>query len=68
MAKFIQVHVNGQAHFINLDWIEGIRADEHNSAMIYFAFNNPNCLEQDSYVVDETYDDLVYMIRRQTNG
>lgn len=68
MAKFIQVHVGGQARLVNLDWIEDIWEGENNSAIIYFAFNIPDCSEQGSYEVDETYDDLVYMIRRQTNG
>lgn len=68
MAKFIQVHCNGQARLFNLDWIEEIRDGKDDGSIIYFAFNLPNCIYQDSCGVDEKYDDLVHMIRRQTNG
>lgn len=68
MAKFIQVHCNGQARLLNLDWVEEIWDDGNDGAIIYYAFACPNRPDQDIAHVDEKYDDLVYMIRRQTNG
>ena len=66
MDKFIEVHQNGEKRFINLRWVEEIREDKNYCVTIYFAFTNPNCIEQDYLNVDESYDEIKRLIRRQT--
>ena len=63
MNKFIQVHVNGVAHLINLAWVEEITQGNHGTT-IYFAFNIPDALEQDYLVVDESYEDLYWAVQK----
>lgn len=65
MDQFIEVHCNGEKRFINLRWVEEIREDKNYCVTIYFAFTNPNCIEQDYLNVDESYDEIKRLIWRQ---
>lgn len=61
MAKFIEVtDLDGTKHLINTHWIEGIR--EGRNATIYFAFQAPNAIHQDSLVVKESYGEVCEML------
>ena len=64
MDQFIEVHCNGEKRFINLRWVEEIREDKNYCVTIYFAFTNPNCIEQDHLNVDESYDEIKRLIWR----
>lgn len=64
MAEFIEVHYKGERHFVNVNWIEEICENCDNKVTIFFAFTIPNGLEQDSLKVDETYEQIKYMIWR----
>ena len=64
MDQFIGVHCNGEKRLINLRWVEEIREDKNYCVTIYFAFTNPNCIEQDYLNVDESYDEIKRLIWR----
>lgn len=57
MAKFIEVtDLYGRKRLINTAWIEEFW--EGDNATIYFAFNCPNRFDQDSFVVQESYEEI----------
>lgn len=62
--RFIEVHEKGLKRLINLDWISEIRESEEGIVTIYFAFTSPGYFDQDHIIVDESYDQLLYIIRR----
>lgn len=62
MDQFIELHQNCEKRFINLRWVEEIREDEDCCVTIYFAFTNPNAVEQDYLKVDESYDEVKRLI------
>lgn len=64
MDKFIQVHTNGCPRLINLRWVEEIWDNGKDGVRIYFAFNCPDACEQDNYIVDESYEEILRMIWR----
>lgn len=64
MDKFIEVHQNGEKRLINLRWVEEIREDKDYCVTIYFAFANPNSVNQDYLYVDESYDEVKQLIWR----
>lgn len=57
MARFIEVHQDGDPMLVNLDWVEQIMGAESGS-IIYFAFNLPYGVEQDTVTVDEGYGEM----------
>lgn len=57
MTDFIEINENGVKSLINLAWVEEIRPSE-DKAVIYFAFQGTDCVEQDNMTVDETYEEL----------
>ncbi len=63
MAEFIIVHEAGEERLVNLAWVEEIRCDE-DQAIIYFAFRDPDCVEQDNIKTDEPYEAVKKMIWR----
>ena len=61
VSKFIEVtDLYGRKRLISTDWIEEIW--EGDNATIYFAFNCPNGVDQDSLVVKESYSEIKRMI------
>ena len=60
--EFIAVHYCGKETIINTRWIEEIAQDEDGSCVIYFAFQSPNCVEQDYIAPDESYKEVRSMI------
>ena len=57
MAKFIEVtDLDGRKRLINTAWIEEIW--DGDNATIYFAFQAENTIEQDSLVVQESYEEI----------
>ena len=56
MDQFIEVHQNGEKRLINLRWVEEIREDKDYYVTIYFAFANPNSVNQDYLNVHESCD------------
>lgn len=64
MDQFIEVHQNGEKRLINLRWVEEIREDKDYYVTIYFAFTNPNSVNQDYLNVDESYDEIKRLIWR----
>ena len=61
MNNFIEVtDLVGIKRLINTDWIEEVW--EGDNATIYFAFNCPNGVDQDSLVVKESYSKIKSMI------
>lgn len=61
MAKFIEVtDLAGTKRLVNTAWIEEIW--EGDNATLYFAFNCPNGVDQDSLVVQESYEDIKRMV------
>ena len=60
MTKFIEVHLNGESCLINLAHVEEIICNTKGECVIYFAFSvpNPNAIEQDYMMPDETYDQI----------
>lgn len=61
MAKFIEVHQNGEPRLVNLAWVEDIWPTD-NGAQVYFAFALPDCETQDFVTVDESYDELKRLV------
>lgn len=61
MAKFIEVHKDGEPRLVNLDWVEDIWPTV-NGAQIYFAWELPDCATQDFVTVDESYEELKRLI------
>ena len=61
MAKFIEVHKDGEPRLVNLDLVEDIWPTV-NGAQIYFAFALPDCATQDFVTVDESYDELKRLV------
>ena len=58
VPKFIEVtDIDGRKRLINTDWIEEIW-DNGDYSTIYFAFNCPNGVDQDSLVVNESYEEI----------
>lgn len=57
MAKFIEVHQQGNPRLINLAWVEDIWPTE-NGTQIYYAFSGPNAATQDWFSADESYDEI----------
>lgn len=57
MARFIEVHREGDPILVNLDWVEQIMIGD-NGSTIYFAFNLPHGVEQDYVTVDEGYGEM----------
>lgn len=66
MDQFIELHQNGEKRLINLRWVEEIREDKDYCVTIYFAFANPNSVNQDYLNIDESYDEVKRLIWRQT--
>ena len=64
MADFITVFQEKQERIINMDWIEEIRPFDDGSAVIYFAFQNRGCYEQDYIKTDESYGEVKRKIWR----
>ena len=64
MADFITVFENHQERMINLHWVEEIRPDDDGRAVIYFAFQNGNCIDQDYIKTDESYGEVKRKIWR----
>ena len=58
MTKFIEVHRNGASYLINLAHVEEIECDTDGNCTIYFAFSEPNAIEQDYIIPDETYEQV----------
>lgn len=57
MAKFIEVTaLDGTKRLINTAWIEEIWEGDH--AVIYFAFQAENMVDQDSLAVMESYEEI----------
>jgi len=61
MARFIEVHREGNPILVNLDWVEEVMEAER-GATIYFAFNLPHAEEQDYVTVDESFDEMLRKI------
>lgn len=61
MCNFIVVHEKGEERIINLNWVEEIRRDE-DQAIIFFAFRDPDCIEQDNIKTDEPYHTVKQMV------
>lgn len=58
MSNFIQVtDLAGTKRLINTAWIEEVW-DTDDGATIYFAFNCPNAIDQDSLRVKESYAEI----------
>lgn len=62
MPKFIEVHSGNVKVLINLLWVEEILETPNGKADIYFAFNAPDCYEQDNLTTDESYSEVLKMI------
>lgn len=65
MKRFIEITSNTpnkKRHFININYIEEIVESDKNSCYIYMAFNCPDAYEQDTFLVDKSYDEIVSMI------
>lgn len=60
MAKFIELHIasTGSAVLINIDWIEEIRESEDGKTTVYFAYDCPDCPEQDYIHPVESYEEI----------
>ena len=59
--SFIEVtDLDGRKRLVNTDWIEEIW--EGDNASIYFAYNCPSGVDQDSLVVKESYSEIKRMI------
>lgn len=62
MVEFIVVHENGEERMINLAWVEEVRPDKNDNAIIYFAFQCAGCIE---YIkTNETYNEVKSQIWR----
>lgn len=59
MAKFIEVHCNGNPRLVNLGVVEEIYPTINNS-QIYFTYKSLG--DQDFATVDESYDELKRLI------
>ena len=64
MADFITVFEDRQERMINLDWVEEIRPGDDGRAVIYFAFQNYDSIEQDCIITDESYGEVKRKIWR----
>ena len=64
MEQFIEVHTEGAKRLINLRWVEDIKKDPDESAIIYFAFNYPDSYNRDYIEVDESYSEILSKIWR----
>ena len=63
MKRFIEIiDSNKKRRFLNIDHIEEVVESNENSCYIYMAFNSPNNEEQDYFLVDKPYDEIVSMI------
>lgn len=59
MAKFIEVNgVDYKKHLINVNHIEEVESDIAGRAIIYFAFNCPNAIEQDYMKLRDSYEHI----------
>lgn len=67
MAKFIEVHQQGEPRLINLAWVEDIWP-VGNGTQIYFAFTSPDCTSQDFISADESYEEIQKLISKSQEG
>lgn len=62
MKGFIEV-IAGRRHLINVRHIEEVIEGGDGSCTIYIAFNPPNTYEQDNLEVNQSYDEIVALIK-----
>ena len=64
MNDFIEVHVHGERHLVNLRSVEDILDMGKDGTAIYFTFSAPDAVYQDRIFTDETYEEVRRMIWR----
>lgn len=57
MAKFIEVHQQGNPRLINLAWVEDIWPAE-DGTQIFHAFSAPDAAAQDWFLANESYEKI----------
>lgn len=63
MKGFIEFEYKGGRHLLNVSHIEEV-IECQDSCYIYIAFNSPNAIEQDHYVLRKSYDEVTDDIAR----
>ena len=64
MTKFIGfTDVNGKKRIVNVDYIEEIIEIDENSCCIYMAFNCPNAIEQDYFIIKKPYKEMFNVLK-----
>lgn len=61
MAKFIEVHQQGEPRLINLTWVEDIWPTG-NGTQIFIAFNDAGDTSQDYIPTDESFEEIRALI------
>lgn len=65
MSRFIEItDENNNRRFLNVNYIEEIAEKNDTSCFIYLAFNCPDAITQDYFVVKKSYDEVVSMIMK----
>lgn len=66
MCGFIEIKAfdADNRRFVNIRHIEEVVEVDKNMCRIYMAFNVPDAVEQDYFEVNQTYDEIVSMIRK----
>ena len=65
MNGFIEIiDQNKRRRFINISHIEEIAEIDENICYIYLAFNSPNAVEQDYFIINKPYDEIVSLIKK----
>lgn len=63
MRRFIEIiDSNKKRRFLNIKHIEEVAESDKDSCYIYMAFNCPNSNEQDYFLVNRSYDEIIAMI------
>lgn len=63
MRRFIEIiDSNKKRRFLNIKYIEEVAESDKSSCYIYMAFNCPNAIEQDYFLVNKSYDEIIAMI------
>ena len=63
MKRFIEIiDSNNNRRFLNINHIEEIVEKDENNCYIYMAFNVPDAIEQDNFLVNKPYNEIISLI------
>lgn len=64
MKRFIEIiGSDKKRRLLNINHIEEIVEKDENNCYVYMAFNEPDAIEQDYFLVNKPYDKIVSMIK-----